>query len=46
MLRNARIRSKVIAILTLPLLGLMVLAAFGIGATVARGRQANQVNDL
>jgi HAMP domain-containing protein len=46
MLRNARIRSKVIAILTLPLLGLLVLAAFGIGATVARGRQANQVNDL
>jgi HAMP domain-containing protein len=46
MLRHAPIRSKVVAILTLPLVGLIVLAAVGIGTTFARGAEAGRRNDL
>ena len=46
MLRNAQIRSKVIAILALPLAGLIALAAAGTGTTLARGAEARRVNDL
>jgi signal transduction histidine kinase len=46
MLRTAPIRSKVIAVLAVPLAGLLVLAAAGIGTTLARGAEANRVNDL
>ncbi|HEV8651009.1 MAG TPA: nitrate- and nitrite sensing domain-containing protein [Actinomycetes bacterium] len=46
MLRTAPIRSKVIAILALPLAGLIALAATGIGSSLARGAEAHRVNDL
>src|SRR5829696_2750188 len=46
MLRHAPIRSKVVAILTLPLVGLIALAAVGIGTTLARGAEASRRNDL
>jgi signal transduction histidine kinase len=46
MLRYAPIRSKVVAILTLPLVGLIALAAVGIGTTLARGAEAGRRNDL
>ena len=46
MLRHAPIRSKVVAILTLPLVGLIALAAVGIGTTLARGAEAGRRNDL
>ena len=46
MLRTAPIRSKVIAVLVVPLVGLLVLAAAGIGTTLARGAEAHRVNDL
>jgi hypothetical protein len=46
MLRHAPIRSKVVAILILPLAGLVVLAAVGIGTTLARGAEAGRRNDL
>jgi signal transduction histidine kinase len=46
MLRTAPIRSKVIAVLAVPLAGLLVLAAAGIGTTLARGAEARRVNDL
>jgi len=46
MLRHAPIRSKVVAILTLPLVGLVALAAVGIGTTLARGAEAGRRNDL
>jgi hypothetical protein len=45
MIRNMQIRSKLIAILVTPLVALTVLAALGIGANVARGVQADRVND-
>jgi HAMP domain-containing protein len=45
MIRNMQIRSKLIAVLVIPLVGLTVLAAIGIGASVARGVQADRVND-
>ncbi len=45
MIRNMQIRSKLIAVLVLPLLALTVLAAIGIRANVARGVQADRVND-
>ena len=45
MIRNMQIRSKLIAVLLLPLLALTVLAAIGIRANVARGVQADRVND-
>jgi hypothetical protein len=45
MIRNLPIRSKLIAVLLLPLLALAVLAAIGIRANVARGVQADRVND-
>ncbi|HEX2159717.1 MAG TPA: nitrate- and nitrite sensing domain-containing protein, partial [Actinomycetes bacterium] len=40
-----QIRSKLIAVLLIPLVALTVLAALGIGANVARGVQADRVND-
>src|SRR5215208_1188368 len=46
MLRHAPIRSKVVAILTLPLVGLVTLAAVGIGTTLSRGAEAGRRNDL
>jgi hypothetical protein len=46
MLRHAPIRSKVVAILILPLVGLIALAAVGIGTTLARGAEAGRRNDL
>ena len=46
MLRHAPIRSKVVAILILPLAGLIALAAVGIGTTLARGAEAGRRNDL
>ena len=46
MLRTAPIRTKVIAVLVVPLVGLLVLAAAGIGTTLARGAEAHRVNDL
>jgi signal transduction histidine kinase len=46
MLRHAPIRSKVVAILALPLVGLIALAAVGIGSTLARGAEASRRNDL
>jgi signal transduction histidine kinase len=46
MLRTAPIRSKVIAVLAVPLAGLLALAAAGIGTTVARAAEAHRVNDL
>jgi hypothetical protein len=45
MIRNMQIRSKLIAVLLIPLVALTVLAALGIGANVARGVQADRVND-
>jgi hypothetical protein len=45
MIRNMPIRSKLIAVLLLPLLALAVLAAIGIRANIARGVQADRVND-
>jgi hypothetical protein len=45
MIRNMQIRSKLIAVLVIPLVGLTALAAIGIGASVARGVQADRVND-
>jgi hypothetical protein len=45
MIRNMQIRSKLIAVLLIPLVALTVLAAVGIGANVARGVQANRVHD-
>jgi HAMP domain-containing protein len=45
MIRNMSIRSKLIAILLTPLVALTVLASLGIGASVARGVQANRVKD-
>ncbi|HTE70910.1 MAG TPA: nitrate- and nitrite sensing domain-containing protein, partial [Actinomycetes bacterium] len=45
MIRNMQIRSKLIAVLVTPLVALTVLAALGIGANVARGVQADRVND-
>jgi hypothetical protein len=45
MIRNMQIRSKLIAVLVIPLVALTVLAAIGIGVNVARGVQADRVND-
>src|SRR5215211_481001 len=45
MIRNMQIRSKLIAVLVIPLVALTVLAAVGIGSNVARGVQADRVND-
>jgi hypothetical protein len=45
MIRNMQIRSKLIAVLVIPLVALTVLAAIGIGAAVSRGVQADRVND-
>jgi signal transduction histidine kinase len=45
MIRNLQIRSKLIAILVTPLIALTVLASLAIGANVARGVQADRVND-
>jgi hypothetical protein len=45
MIRNMQIRSKLIAVLLIPLLALAVLATIGIHANVSRGIQADQVND-
>ena len=45
MIRNMQIRSKLIAVLVIPLVALTVLAALGIGAAVSRGVQADRVND-
>ena len=45
MIRNMQIRSKLIAVLVIPLVALTVLAAIGIGANVARGVQADRVQD-
>jgi signal transduction histidine kinase len=45
MIRNMQIRSKLIAVLVIPLLALTVLAALGIAANVSRGVQADRVND-
>jgi hypothetical protein len=45
MIRNMQIRSKLIAVLVIPLVALTVLAALGIGANVSRGVQADRVND-
>ena len=42
MIRNMPIRSKLIAVLLLPLLALAALAAIGIRANVARGVQADR----
>ncbi|MFL6183349.1 MAG: nitrate- and nitrite sensing domain-containing protein [Actinomycetes bacterium] len=40
-----QIRSKLIAVLVVPLVALTVLAAIGIGSNVSRGVQADRVND-
>jgi hypothetical protein len=45
MIRNMQIRSKLIAVLVIPLVALTVLAALAIGAAVSRGVQADRVND-
>ncbi|HEY8556462.1 MAG TPA: nitrate- and nitrite sensing domain-containing protein, partial [Actinomycetes bacterium] len=45
MIRNLQIRSKLIAVLVVPLVALTVLAAIGIGSNVSRGVQADRVND-
>jgi hypothetical protein len=45
MIRNMQIRSKLIAILVIPLVALTVLAAIAIAANVARGVQADRVKD-
>jgi signal transduction histidine kinase len=45
MIRNMQIRSKLIAVLVVPLVALTVLAAIGIAANVSRGVQADRVND-
>src|SRR4029453_7805596 len=45
MIRNMQIRSKLIAVLLLPLVALAVLAAIGVRANVSRGVQADRVND-
>jgi HAMP domain-containing protein len=45
MIRNMQIRSKLIAVLVIPLVALTALAAVGIGANVARGVQADRVHD-
>jgi HAMP domain-containing protein len=45
MIRNMQIRSKLIAILVAPLVALTVLAALAIATNVARGVQADRVND-
>ena len=45
MIRNMQIRSKLIAVLVVPLVALTALAAIGIGANVARGVQADRVSD-
>src|SRR4029453_14248400 len=45
MIRNMQIRSKLIAVLLLPLVWLGVLAAIGVRANVSRGVQADRVND-
>jgi signal transduction histidine kinase len=45
MIRNMQIRSKLIAVLVVPLLALTVLAALGIAANVSRGVQADRVSD-
>jgi Nitrate and nitrite sensing/HAMP domain len=45
MIRNMQIRSKLIAVLVIPLVALTVLAALGIAANVSRGVQADRVND-
>ena len=45
MIRNMQIRSKLIAVLVIPLVGLTVMAAIGIAASVSRGVQADRVND-
>jgi HAMP domain-containing protein len=45
MIRNMQIRSKLIAVLVVPLVALTVLAAIGIGSNVSRGVQADRVND-
>src|SRR5215216_5707098 len=45
MIRNMQIRSKLIAVLVVPLVALTVLAAVGIAANVSRGVQADRVND-
>ena len=42
MIRNMQIRSKLIAVLVIPLVALTVLAALGIGAAVSRGVQADR----
>jgi HAMP domain-containing protein len=43
MIRNMQIRSKLIAILLVPLVALTVLAFLGIGGAIARGVQADRV---
>jgi signal transduction histidine kinase len=45
MIRNMQIRSKLIAVLVVPLVALTVLAAIGIASNVSRGVQADRVND-
>ena len=45
MIRNMQIRSKLIAVLVIPLVGLTVLAAIGIASSVSRGVKADRVND-
>jgi hypothetical protein len=44
MIRNMQIRSKLIAILLAPLVALTVLAFLGIGGAIARGVQADRVD--
>jgi signal transduction histidine kinase len=46
MLRHAQIRTKVLAILALPLAGLVALAAAGIGTSLNRGTEAGHRNEL
>ena len=45
MIRNMQIRSKLIAVLVIPLVGLTVMAAIGIASSVSRGVKADRVND-
>src|SRR4029450_13452537 len=45
MIRNMQIRSKLIAVLLLPLVALAMLAAIGVRANVSRGVQADRDND-
>src|SRR5215216_6447533 len=45
MIRNMQIRSKLIAVLVVPLVALTVLAAVGIATNVSRGVQADRVKD-